>query len=98
MAAFFEMLRSGNWLSRERIRLWGFGVLAASAIGLGALVATGDGLNDFRGEPLGTDFSNVYAAGTYVLDAKAPLAFDWPAQHARERQIFGDKTPFFGWH
>ena len=57
-----------------------------------------DGINDYRGRPLGTDFSNVYAAGTHVLDGKPAAAFDWPAQHARERQIFGDKTPFFGWH
>ena len=98
MAAFFAMLRTGEWLSRERIRLWALGVLAASMIGLGVLVATSDGLNDFRGEPLGTDFSSVYAAGTYVLDGKAALAFDWPAQHAREREIFGANTPFFGWH
>lgn len=98
MTAFLAMLRSGDWLTRQRIRLWAAAVLVASAFGLGFILVTANGLNDFRGEPLGTDFSNVYAAGTYVLDGKAPLAFDWPAQHARERQIFGDKTPFFGWH
>ena len=64
-------------------------VLAASASASSILVATSDGLNDVSGRPLGTDFSNVYAAGTYVLDGKPAAAFDWPAQHARERQIFG---------
>lgn len=98
MHASTGSLRSGDWLTGQRMRLWALAVLAASAIGLGYLIVTADGLNDFRGEPVGTDFSNVYAAGTYVLEGKAPLAFDWPAQHARERQIFGDKTPFFGWH
>jgi hypothetical protein len=98
MGAWIDGFRSGEWLTRERIRLWALAVLSASVIGLGVLVATSDGRNDFRGEPLGTDFSNIYAAGTHVLDGKAPLAFDWPAQHAREKEIFGVKTPFFGWH
>ena len=98
MSALLDQLRSGDWLTRQRIRLWALAVLAASMVGLAYLIVTADGLNDFRGEPIGTDFSNVYAAGSYVLDGKPAAAFDWPAQHARERQIFGDKTPFYGWH
>jgi alpha-1,2-mannosyltransferase len=98
MSAFLAAMRDGQWLTRERIRLWAFAMLAASVLGLAFLLATSDGLNDYQGRPLGTDFSNVYAAGTYVLDGKPAAAFDWPAQHARERQIFGDKTPFYGWH
>ncbi|MCC7348708.1 MAG: DUF2029 domain-containing protein, partial [Variibacter sp.] len=43
-------------------------------------------------------FSNVYAAGTYVLDGKAAAPFDPPAQYAREQAIFGEKTDFYGWH
>jgi alpha-1,2-mannosyltransferase len=98
MSTFLAAMRDGQWLTRERIRLWALAVLAASVIGLGFLLVTSDGLNDYQGRPLGTDFSNVYAAGTYVLDGKPAAAFDWPAQHARERQIFGNKTPFYGWH
>src|SRR5882757_728645 len=98
MGAMSETLRSGDWLTRERARLWGLAVLAASAIGFIFLVVTSDGRNDYQGRPLGTDFSNVYAAGTYVLDGNAAAAFDWPSQHARERQIFGNETPFYGWH
>ena len=98
MGAFIETLRSGQWLSRDRMRLWGLAVLAASAVGFIYILATSDGLNDYQNRPIGTDFSNVYAAGTYVLEGKAHLAFDWPAQHARERAIFGDNTPFYGWH
>src|SRR4029079_18849741 len=98
MSAFLAAMRDGRWLTRERIRLWALAVLAASVIGTAFLIATSDGLNDYRGRPLGTDFSNVYAAGTYVLDGKSASAFDWPAQHAREQEIFGKKTPFYGWH
>lgn len=98
MSAFIDTLRSGQWLTRERIRLWALAVLAASAIGFGYLLVTSDGLNDYQGRPLGTDFSNVYAAGTYVLEDNAAAPYDWPAQHARERTIFGESTPFYGWH
>ena len=98
MSAFLAAMRDGRGLTRERIRLWALAVLAASVIGFAFLVVTSDGRNDYQGRPLGTDFSNVYAAGTYVLDGKPAEAFDWPAQHARERQIFGEQTPFYGWH
>ena len=98
MAAFLETLRNGSWLTLGRARLWALAVLVASAGGLVLLVATSDGLNDYQGRPLGTDFSNVYAAGTYVLEGKPAAPFDPRLQHAREREIFGDKTPFYGWH
>jgi hypothetical protein len=98
MSAFIDIIRSGDLLTRERARLWALAVLAASAIGLLFLVVTSDGLNDTFNRPLGTDFSNVYAAGTYVLDGHAAAAFDWPMQHAREQAIFGATTPFYGWH
>jgi Glycosyltransferase family 87 len=98
MHALVEVFRSGAWLTRERVRLVAFAVLAASAIGFGWLVVTSDGLNDIKGRPLGTDFANVYAAGTYVLEGRPAVPFDSPSQHAREKEIFGADTPFYGWH
>src|SRR4029079_18467153 len=47
--------------------------------------------------PLGTDFSDIYAGGTYVLDGHAGLAFDPPSQHEREKALFGPTHPFYGW-
>ncbi len=93
-----ELLRSGAWLTRERIRLIGAAVLIASAAGFLYLVVTAHGLIDQQGRPLGTDFSDVYAAGTYVLDGNPEAPFDLARQHAREQQIFGEATPFYGWH
>jgi hypothetical protein len=61
-----ERLRSGNWLTRERMRLVAVAVLIASVTGFAFLVVTAHGVIDRQGRPLGTDFSNVYAAGTYV--------------------------------
>jgi hypothetical protein len=98
MSALLEALRSGSWLTRERTRLIAFAVLFASVVGLGFILATSDGLNDYQGRPLGTDFSNVYAAGTYVLDGKAAAPFDPPQQFEREKKIFGQATQFYGWH
>ena len=98
MAGFIDLLRSGAWLTRERLRLVAFALLAAFVLGAGFLIATSNGLNDRFGRPLGTDFSNVYAAGTYVLDGEPGAPFDPPRQFAREQAIFGQATEFYGWH
>jgi alpha-1,2-mannosyltransferase len=93
-----DILRSGDWLTRERVRLVAIALLIASAAGFLFLVATSHGAVDLQGRPLGTDFSNVYAAGTYILDGNANAAFDPPQQFAREQAIFGAATQFYGWH
>jgi hypothetical protein len=98
MARLLDILRGGDWLTLARMRLWALAVLIAAAGGLSYLVASSDGLMDYQDRPLGTDFSNVYAAGTYVLEGKPAAPFDPRLQHAREREIFGEKTPFYGWH
>ncbi len=93
-----DTLRSGDWLTFGRLRLWAAAVLIASAAGLAALVATSDGLNDYQGRPLGTDFSNIYVAGSYVLEGRPQAPFDPRLQHARAKEIFGAGTPLYGWH
>src|SRR5687767_12838825 len=98
MAGFLQILRSGDWLTLERMRLWALAVLVAAGGGLLYLVATSDGLIDYQGRPLGTDFSNVYAAGTYVLEGQPAAPFDPAKQFAREQAIFGPATQFYGWH
>ena len=75
MGGVLAHLRTWDRMTRERLRLWALAVLAASLGGLLFLLATSDGLNDYQGRPLGTDFSNVYAAGTYVLDGQPGTAF-----------------------
>jgi alpha-1,2-mannosyltransferase len=92
------ILRSGDWLTRERVRFVAAALLIASAVGFLFLVVTAHGSVDLQGRPLGTDFSNVYAAGTYVLGGDTNAAFDPPQQFAREQAIFGVTTQFYGWH
>jgi Glycosyltransferase family 87 len=98
MHGLINLLRTGDWLTRERIRLVAFAVLFASIIGLVALIAKSDGYLDWRGHPIGTDFANVYAAGTYVVEGRSDAPFDPALHHARQREIFGANTPFYGWH
>jgi hypothetical protein len=93
-----QMLRSGDWVTGERIRLVAVIVLIASVAGFLFLVVTAHGDIDIKGRPLGTDFSNVYAAGTYVVEGRPTVPFDPPRQDAREQAIFGASTPFYGWH
>jgi hypothetical protein len=97
MRGLLVTLQSGDWLTRERMRLWALAVLVASVGGIVFLWITSSGLDDFQGKPLGTDFSNIYAGGTYVLEGKSELAFDPALQHARQKEIFGAHTPPFGW-
>ena len=82
-----ELLRSGDWLTRERMRLFALAVLIASAAGFLYLIVTAHGLVDFQGRPLGTDFSNVYAAGTYVRDGDPQAPFDLSRQGQRRAAI-----------
>src|SRR5690242_9907021 len=93
-----QSLRSGDWLTRERVRLVAAVLLIASVAGFALLIATAQGIIDRQGRPLGTDFSNVYAAGTYVRDGNPAAPFDPLQQYAREQALFGTATPFYGWH
>src|ERR1700719_2978680 len=93
-----QAMRSGEWLTRERIRLLAVASLIAWAPGFLYLVVTATGGVDLQGRPIGTDFSNVYTAGTYVLEGNFQAPFDSVQQFARERAIFGEATQFYGWH
>lgn len=91
-------LRSGDFITPERIRIWSIALLIAYAAALAYLFASSNGLNDYQGRPLGTDFSNVYAAGQSALRGDATSPFSPAEQYRHEQAIFGSKTPFFGWH
>ena len=95
MAGFIALLRTGGFLTRERVRLVAFGALAAALIGLVFLAAGANGPNDSYGRPLGTDFASFYAAGTLVRDGLAAQAFDQASHFAREQAIFGPATQYY---
>jgi alpha-1,2-mannosyltransferase len=93
----YDILRSGAWVTPERIRLVAAAILCVAAACIVFLLVTAQGLVDLQGRPLGTDFSSFYAAGTYVLDGNAQAPYDLVRQHAREQAIFGAATPFYSW-
>jgi alpha-1,2-mannosyltransferase len=98
MANLVPQLRSGDFLTRERLTLLAGGLLLGYVLSLLFLGLTAHGMNDYAGRPLGTDFSNVYAAGVAAAGGDATAPFDVHRQLEMERHLFGAATPFYGWH
>ncbi len=91
--------RSGSWLDRGRATGYPAILLVFYLAVVVWFVATSpDGLNASDGKPLGIDYSNIYAAGTFVQDGRPDAPFDPALQHGREKEIFGSQAPFLGWH
>ncbi len=92
-------LRSGAWLTPERMRGYCLILLVIGLAGFAVWIAMSDGLVDRNNKPIGTDFSNPYAAGVLVLEGRAADAYDPALLHAAEKAVFGGRdVPFFGWH
>jgi hypothetical protein len=98
MTHFWQGLRSGEWLTSARIRGYSLILLGFSVIAMAGWIALSDGLIDRNGKPVGTDFSNVYAAGTLVWQGRPAEAYEPALQHAAEKAVFGGReVPFYGW-
>ena len=93
-----QSLRTGSWLTPERLRTYPLILLVGLTLALAFLVATKEGLMDRFDRPLGTDFSQVWTAGREVLAGNPEMAYDNPAHAQQQREIFGSKTQFYGWH
>lgn len=98
MGRFRAFLRNGDFLTRSRLTAWAVILVCAFAAAIGWLAFTAHGTTDYMGRPLGSDFSNVYAAGVAALRGDAAAPFDIARQSAQERAIFGAATPIYGWH
>jgi hypothetical protein len=96
---FWQGLRSGEWLTPARARGYSLILLGLCAIAMTGWIAVSDGLIDRNGKPVGTDFSNVYAAGKLTLQGRPAEAYEPALQHAAEKAVFsGREVPFYGWH
>ncbi len=94
-----ELLRTGDWLTGERLCTYPRMLLGVIVIAVAVWIGMSDGLIDANGKPIGTDFSNVYAAGELTLKGTPEAAYDPASQHSAERQVFGGRdVPFYGWH
>ena len=98
MLAIWQRIGTGTWLTLSRIR--GYSVILLTVYVLASVlwIALATNFVDRNNKPIGTDFSNVYAAGILARNDEAPAAYDWPSEHAVEQSLFGQDTPFFGWH
>jgi alpha-1,2-mannosyltransferase len=90
-------LRSGEWLTAARARGYSLILLGVCAVAMTGWIALSDGLIDRNGKPIGSDFSSFYAAGSLVLDGRANDVYDMALHYAREQQMFGAATPYYGW-
>jgi hypothetical protein len=99
MTHIWQSVRSGDWLTSARARGYSLILLAIAFIAITGWIAISDGLIDRNGKPIGTDFSNVYAAGELTWQGKPADAYNPALQHAAEKASFGGReVPFFGWH
>ena len=99
MTNIWQGLRSGDWLTGSRIRAYCLILLALSVLVFTGWIIVSDGLIDRTGQPIGTDFSNVYAAGSLTWQGRAADAYAPALQHAAEKAVFdGRDVPFYGWH
>ena len=99
MTHIWQGLRTGCWLTAARARGYSLILLVISALAITGWIAASHGLIDPNGKPIGTDFSNVYAAGRLTWQGKAADAYDPALQHAAEQATFGGReVPFYGWH
>jgi alpha-1,2-mannosyltransferase len=97
MTHIWQALRSGEWLTTSRVRAYCLILLAFAGLAIVGWIALSHDLIDRNGKPIGTDFSSFYAAGALALEGRAADAYNMALHHARERQLFGPDTPFYGW-
>jgi hypothetical protein len=98
MKKLILLLRSGDFLTRERAGLWAAALILGWIVCIAYLGVTARGSMDYAGRPLGTDFSNVYAAGVAAAHGDPTAPFDAYRQFLAERSLFGTGTTFYGWH
>ncbi len=99
MTHIWQGLQSGRWLTAERARGYSLILLGGYVIAIVGWIALSDGLVDRNGKPVGTDFSNVYAAGALTWQSRPADAYQPARQHAAEMAVFGGReVPFYGWH
>lgn len=95
-----EALRTGSWLTQERIRAYALmlGVMGVMALGFNWSTGTTP-LTDRLGKPIGTDFSAFWTAGRMLLGGDFVGMFN-PAIHFDfQSDIFDDPwVEHYGWH
>jgi alpha-1,2-mannosyltransferase len=97
MVPFWQELRCGRWLTADRARTYSLILLGLYGFAIVGWILLSDHWIDRNGKPVGTDFSSFYAAGSMALQGHAAGVYDMAAHFAREQQLFGAATPYYGW-
>lgn len=90
------LLKSGDFLNRETAMLAARVLAALSLAGFLIIVLTSDGVTDWKGRPLGTDFIVFYAGGAVALEDGAGAVYDNARIFAAHQQALNDPSPDWG--
>lgn len=91
-------LKTGSWITLERIRAYSLLLILSYAIGMTGLFLTLNGVLDRNDRPFGSDFAGLYAAGVMVADGTPAAPYDLAAFIARQQALFGAQTAVFSWN
>jgi hypothetical protein len=81
------------------IAVIGLSLVLGYAIVLCSAVFSGEWLIDAQGQPIASDFVNVWAAGKLTADGHPALAYDWTIHKSMEVRAVGHAFEnYFGWH
>lgn len=98
-APIWQQIRTGGWVTVARMRAYSIILIAVVTITAGIGISRLDSWVAADGKPIGTDFTNTYAAGVLVHQGRAADAYDPVLHHATEKAIFErDDVPLFTWN
>lgn len=90
------LLKSGDFLSRDTAMLAARVLGALSLIGFLVIVLTSNGVTDWKGRPLGTDFIVFYSGGAVAIGDGAPAVYDNARLYEAHRTALNDPSPDWG--
>lgn len=95
-----DVLRTNTTASPTRmIAVAGLSLVLAYLIVLGCALFAGEWLIDAQGQPIASDFVNVWAAGRLTGDGHPALAYDWTIHKSMEVRAVGHAfANYYGWH
>ncbi|MGN6570320.1 MAG: glycosyltransferase family 87 protein [Pseudolabrys sp.] len=77
----------------------GLSLALGYAVLLAGVTLQGYWLIDSHGQPIASDFVNVWAAGKLALEGHAPFAYEWGIHRAAEVMAIGHEFDgYYGWH
>jgi alpha-1,2-mannosyltransferase len=92
-----DHLKTGTWLTAERLRRYPAIVLAFQLAAMLLLAMTAKGDLDSFGRPLGTDFSEIWIAGIEVDQGHPAQPYDNAAHIAEQEAHFGAAASYYVW-